>query len=171
MSLNKKFIQYQPETEKYGHCTYLKNADGDWYEQQVNFKPDTLKILYDDDGKIVSTSDDVSKLVPVNLYVAEVPKGTIIDPKTHRYVKGKVVVYQKTHDELASEAEAKKQYLIADANQKTQMWQTQLMLDIIKEEDKASLKEWMLYVQEVQAVDPSLGAAVVWPTPPASPAR
>lgn len=68
-------------------------------------------------------------------------------------------------------AEAQKQYLIAEANQKTQLWQTQLMLGIITEEDKASLKEWMLYVQEVQVVDPSLGAAVVWPTPPASPAR
>uniref|UniRef100_UPI0021A6A9B9 tail fiber assembly protein n=1 Tax=Morganella morganii TaxID=582 RepID=UPI0021A6A9B9 len=64
-----------------------------------------------------------------------------------------------------------KQALIAEASQKTQLWQTQLMLDIITEEDKASLKEWMLYVQQVQAVDPSLGADVVWPTPPASPAR
>lgn len=68
-------------------------------------------------------------------------------------------------------AEVQKQALIAEASQKTQLWQTQLMLDIITEEDKASLKEWMLYVQKLQAVDPSLGAAVVWPTPPASPAR
>lgn len=63
-------------------------------------------------------------------------------------------------------AEVQKQALIAETSQKTQLWQTQLMLDIITEEDKASLKEWMLYVQEVQAVDPSLGAGVVWPTPP-----
>lgn len=75
------------------------------------------------------------------------------------------------HGELVEQAEAKKQSLIAEANQKTQLWQTQLMLDIITEEDKASLKEWMLYVQKVHAVDPSLGAAVVWPTSPASPAR
>lgn len=76
-----------------------------------------------------------------------------------------------TEEQLIAEAETKKQVLIAEANQKTQMWQTQLTLDIITEEDKASLKEWMLYVQDVQAVDPSLGAGVVWPTPPASPAR
>lgn len=68
-------------------------------------------------------------------------------------------------------AETQKQYLIAEASQKTQLWQTQLMLGIITEEDKASLKEWMLYVQDVQTVDPSLGADVVWPTPPVSPAR
>lgn len=76
-----------------------------------------------------------------------------------------------SHAELVEQAVAKKQMLIAEASQKTQLWQTQLMLGIITEEDKASLKEWMLYVQEVQAVDPSLGADVVWPTPPASPAR
>lgn len=68
-------------------------------------------------------------------------------------------------------AESQKQALIAEASQKTQLWQTQLVLGIITDEDKASLKEWMLYVQEVQAVDPSPGAGVVWPTPPASPAR
>ncbi|RUT67480.1 hypothetical protein CKG00_12535 [Morganella morganii] len=77
----------------------------------------------------------------------------------------------KTKEQLIAEVEAQKQHLIAEANQKTQLWQTQLLLGIITEEDKASLKEWMLYVQEVQVVDPSLGAAVVWPTPPASPAR
>ncbi|CAM6900362.1 tail fiber assembly protein [Morganella morganii] len=76
-----------------------------------------------------------------------------------------------TKEQLVAEAEAKKQALIAEANQKTQMWQTQLMLGIITEEDKASLKEWMLYVQDVQAVDPFLGAGVVWPTPPVSQAR
>lgn len=72
-----------------------------------------------------------------------------------------------TKEQLIEQAEAKKQYLIAEASQKTQLWQTQLLLGIITEEDKASLKEWMLYVQKVQAVDSSLGADVVWPRPPA----
>ncbi|MEM8144963.1 tail fiber assembly protein [Morganella morganii subsp. sibonii] len=77
----------------------------------------------------------------------------------------------KSKEQVVTDTEGRKQYLIAEASQKTQLWQTQLILGIITEEDKASLKEWMLYVQEVQAVDPSLGAGVVWPTPPASPAR
>lgn len=76
-----------------------------------------------------------------------------------------------THEQHVTIIEAQKQALIAEASQKTQLWQTQLMLGIITDEDKASLKEWMLYVQEVQAVDSSLGAGIVWPTPPASPAR
>lgn len=83
----------------------------------------------------------------------------------------KLIKPSPTKEQQAEQAEAKKQALIAEASQKTQLWQTQLILGIITEEDKASLKEWMLYVQEVQAVDPSPGAGVVWPTPPASPAR
>ncbi len=72
-----------------------------------------------------------------------------------------------TKEQLIAEAEVKKQMLISDANQKTQMWQTQLMLGIIAEEDKASLKEWMLYVQEVQTVDTSTAPDIDWPVKPA----
>lgn len=72
-----------------------------------------------------------------------------------------------TKEQQIAEAEAKKQALISEANQKTQMWQTQLMLGIITEEDKASLKEWMLYVQQVQAVDVSTGQDIIWPVKPA----
>lgn len=72
-----------------------------------------------------------------------------------------------TKEQLIAEAEVKKQMLISDANQKTQMWQTQLMLGIITEEDKASLKEWMLYVQEVQTVDTSTAPDIDWPVKPA----
>ncbi|KJF75983.1 hypothetical protein UA45_20925, partial [Morganella morganii] len=76
-----------------------------------------------------------------------------------------------THEQHVAIAESQKQVLIAEASEKTELWRTQLMLGIITDEDKASLKEWMLYVQKVQAVDPSPGAAVVWPIPPVSPAR
>ncbi|HGW6105852.1 TPA: tail fiber assembly protein [Citrobacter werkmanii] len=63
----------------------------------------------------------------------------------------------------------KKQSLLAEATQKTQLWQTQLMLDIITDEDKSNLKEWMLYVQQVDAVNLYPGVDVIWPSPPGSP--
>ena len=71
-----------------------------------------------------------------------------------------------TKEQLIAEAVAQKQALIADASQKTQLWQTQLMLGIITEEDKAGLKEWMLYVQKVQAVDISTAPDIAWPVKP-----
>lgn len=71
-----------------------------------------------------------------------------------------------TKEQLIAEAEAKKQALIDEVNQKTQLWQTQLMLGIITEEDKASLKEWMLYAQKVQAVDVSSAPDIDWAVKP-----
>lgn len=107
--------------------------------------------------------------------LGELPDGvtTIVPDVEFPKWNGKKWVTDKAEKKAADieAAEAQKQYLIAEASQKTQLWQTQLMLGIITDEDKASLKEWMLYVQDVQAVDPSLGAGVVWPTLPASPAR
>ncbi|WP_228006357.1 tail fiber assembly protein [Morganella morganii] len=71
-----------------------------------------------------------------------------------------------TKEQLIEQAEQQKQALIAEASQKTQLWQTQLMLGIITEEDKASLKEWMLYVQKVQAADVSAAPDIIWPVKP-----
>ncbi|ELW9228739.1 tail fiber assembly protein [Morganella morganii] len=71
-----------------------------------------------------------------------------------------------TKEQLTEQAEQQKQALIAEASQKTQLWQTQLMLGIITEEDKASLKEWMLYVQKVQAADVSAAPDIIWPVKP-----
>ncbi|EPX8934733.1 tail fiber assembly protein [Morganella morganii] len=63
-------------------------------------------------------------------------------------------------------AETQKQFFIAEAMEKTQLWQTQLMLGIITDEDKASLREWMLYVQKVQVTDISPAPDIDWPQKP-----
>lgn len=47
----------------------------------------------------------------------------------------------------------KKAALLAEANTFTGPWQTQLMLGIISDADKASLTTWMRYYQQVQATD------------------
>ncbi|YAW66776.1 tail fiber assembly protein [Morganella morganii] len=134
----------------------------------VSFYPEAMLDDYRDAGTL---PDD---LVGVESKVFAEFSGTPPDGKVRGVLKGKpawVDIPPLTAEELIQQAEETKQRLIAEASQKTQLWQTQLMLDIITDEDKTSLKEWMLYVQEVQAVDPSLWTAVVWPTPPASSAR
>ncbi|WP_274370268.1 tail fiber assembly protein [Morganella morganii] len=67
---------------------------------------------------------------------------------------------------LINDAEHKKQALLAEASEKTALWRTQLMLGIITDEDKASLKEWMLYVQKLQAVDTLAVPDIDWPISP-----
>lgn len=71
-----------------------------------------------------------------------------------------------THEQHVAIAESQKQTLIAEASEKTELWRTQLMLGIITVEDKASLKEWMLYVKKVQATDTSSGTDISWPEKP-----
>jgi hypothetical protein len=70
---------------------------------------------------------------------------------------------QKTAQENALVAE--KTALIFAANLKTQLWQTQLMLGIITDSDKAALITWMQYVQAVQAID-TTAEDITWPPIP-----
>ena len=68
--------------------------------------------------------------------------------------------------EAMSDAGKKKSALISEANVNTQAWQTQLLLGIITEEDKATLTTWMKYIQEVQAVNVTNTPDIIWPQKP-----
>jgi len=61
---------------------------------------------------------------------------------------------------------SKKSALISEANSITQAWQTQLLLGIIKDEDKVSLTAWMKYIQAVQTVDILAIPEIMWPQKP-----
>ena len=65
-----------------------------------------------------------------------------------------------------SAAEAEKAARVSEANGITQAWQTQLLLGIITDADKATLTAWMKYVQSVQATDVSGAPDISWPAKP-----
>lgn len=67
---------------------------------------------------------------------------------------------------LVKIADAEKARRIAAANSTSQAWQTQLMLGIITDDDKATLVKWMTYIQALQAVDTSTAPDVTWPVAP-----
>lgn len=64
------------------------------------------------------------------------------------------------------EARERQAVLITEANSITQAWQTQLLLGIITEEDRALLTEWMKYIQAVQAVNVTDAPDIIWPQKP-----
>ncbi|MFZ5191011.1 tail fiber assembly protein [Enterobacter roggenkampii] len=68
-------------------------------------------------------------------------------------------------DEISAALD-KKISLLAEANTYTGPWQTQLLLGIISDADKASLMVWMKYYQQVQAVDTSKLPDISWPEKP-----
>lgn len=70
------------------------------------------------------------------------------------------------HAANVSEADNQKSLFINEANRVTQAWQTQLMLGIITDKDKAALTEWMKYIQQLQALDISDPPGIEWPATP-----
>ncbi|MCW2454606.1 UNVERIFIED_ORG: hypothetical protein M2414_002345 [Rahnella aquatilis] len=69
-------------------------------------------------------------------------------------------------EELIVEADKQKQQILQSVNTTTQMWQTQLTLGIITNDDKEALTAWMKYAQSVNAVDTSASPNITWPSEP-----
>lgn len=63
-------------------------------------------------------------------------------------------------------AERQKAALLLEAKATISLWQTELQLGIISDEDKASLIAWMNYIKAVQAVDTSKAPDITWPDKP-----
>ncbi|EAA7136949.1 tail fiber assembly protein [Salmonella enterica] len=63
-------------------------------------------------------------------------------------------------------AEQQKVALLLEAQATISLWQTELQLGIISDEDKASLIAWMNYIKAVQAVDTSKAPDITWPDKP-----
>lgn len=64
-------------------------------------------------------------------------------------------------------AEQKKASLLAEAQSTISLWQTELQLGIISDDDKTSLISWMAYIKELQAVDTDTAPGINWPVSPA----
>lgn len=63
-------------------------------------------------------------------------------------------------------AEQTKQNLLAAARSTIGIWQTELQLGSISEEDKSQLIAWLAYIKAVQAIDTSTAPEINWPVPP-----
>jgi len=173
----KKLQVYNAEMIAGKSVLFLKdNAGRDWYESQKLFADETLKVVFNSAGIIVSMNYDVSTLWPVDNSVAEVaaddvPEG--IDISGNWMYDGKNIVPRTyTAEEWQARAEAQRQSLLTAANAATGDWRTELQLDAISDEDKASLIKWMAYIKAVKAVDISAVKdevgynAIAWPSQP-----
>ena len=75
-----------------------------------------------------------------------------------------------TDDELhaiaVQEAENQKAQLMAESAEAIREWQTDLLLGIISDADKARLIAWRSYAKKLEAVDTSPAPDVIWPELP-----
>ncbi|HBH6928818.1 MULTISPECIES: tail fiber assembly protein [Enterobacter cloacae complex] len=64
-------------------------------------------------------------------------------------------------------AEQKKAALLLKAQAMISLWQTELQLGIISDDDKASLISWLSYIKALQTVDTDAASDINWPVSPA----
>ncbi|HCP4101251.1 TPA: tail fiber assembly protein [Escherichia coli] len=156
---NPKTVEQYELTRQLG-VVWLYSEDGkNWYEEQKNFQDDTIKIAYTSDGIIVAINKDVSTINPEGLSVVEVADITAnrradISGKW-MFKDGVVIKRTYTEEEQRQQAENEKQSLLQLVRDKTQLWDSQLRLGIISDENKQKLTEWMLYAQKVESTDTS----------------
>ncbi|WP_213322545.1 tail fiber assembly protein [Klebsiella aerogenes] len=178
----KNITTYIPEVNPYAGAPvsiifYRDEKGRDWYESQKLFAEDTLKVCYNDKNVIVQYSRDVSSLVPDGMSVAEVTDfnlapDIILTDGTWSFDGENIVKRTYTAPEIQQRAEDKRQQLIASASDTISLWQSELLLGVINDEDKASLIQWMAYIKALQVLDFSdmddeTGYdAIVWPEPP-----
>jgi len=67
---------------------------------------------------------------------------------------------------LVTSAEQSKTQRLKEAKESISVWQTELQLGIISDDDKASLVRWLEYIKGVQAVDTTSAPDIRWPEQP-----
>ncbi|EHS0460929.1 TPA: tail fiber assembly protein [Escherichia coli] len=175
----KNFTSYTPGEDKRelidAGVLFLQDENGnDWYECQKQFSENTVKVVYDSNNIIVSISNDVSALWPVGASVAEtesLPDG--VDINGNWIFDGESIVRRiLSPEEWQTKAESQRNILLSEAKERVSIWQSELLLGTISDEDRGSLAAWIEYIKELQQMtftsvtDEDCYNALVWPESP-----
>lgn len=116
---------------------------------------------------VYSTTDRKSSVVD---YIGPVREGFTLAAPSTPYDKWNGETWVKDAAALKSgqitDAEQERRFLLAEADQITADWRTELALGIIDDGDKAKLTVWMKYIKAVKAVDTSTAPDINWPARP-----
>lgn len=151
--------------------TWIRDDDGnDWYDIQQSFAEDTLKILYDSGGVILSHSIDVTELNPVNLSVAEVSLESVpteavgsLTDGTWCYIDGAIQARVYTDEELQQQAQEMKTELMVQADRIIAPLVRAVKYGEATQQEQASLEAWEKYSITLNRVNTS---KPVWPDKP-----
>lgn len=97
--------------------------------------------------------DDVTPLAPATPYDVWNGSGWVTDEAAQQAAQ-------------IAQAEQTKARLLNDAKNSISLWQTELQLGIISEDDKMQLTVWMRYIQALQKVDTATAPDLAWPEQP-----
>lgn len=137
--------------------TICRSADFTAWEYVADHRGETVYSTETGESVIVSLPGDypegTTTLAPVTPYDKWNGSKWVTDTEAQHTADVEAAVQQKA-------------VLIAEAQETISFWQTELQLDIISDEDKASLIAWMKYIKAVQAVDTSKAPDITWPDKP-----
>lgn len=137
--------------------TVCRAASGDKWEYVADHRGETVYMKESGSAILISKPgdypDDVTLLAPSTPYDRWSGSGWETDR-----------VAEKSAQTL--DAVAEKSRLLTEARAAISLWQTELQLGIIGEEDKPRLIAWVQYIRELQDVEPSSVPDIQWPVRP-----
>lgn len=98
-------------------------------------------------------ADDATPLAPATPYDVWNGSGWVTDEAAQQAAQ-------------IAQAEQTKARLLNDAKNSISLWQTELQLGIISDDDKTQLTTWMRYIQALQKVDTATAPDLTWPEQP-----
>ncbi|MWM94396.1 tail fiber assembly protein [Escherichia coli] len=167
---NPKTAEQYQMTKRHS-IVWLFSEDGkNWYEEQKNFASDTIKVAYNEKGRVVWVGKDVTGIEPTNVSIIELPDITanrrITAPGFWFYRNDEFVFDYKL------KAEDERDALLQRVSIMTSEWEKDLLLGLISDEDREKLKAYRIYAKSLQAMDFSPIAdktsynAIEWPVSP-----
>ncbi|MXE43315.1 tail fiber assembly protein [Escherichia sp. HH41S] len=167
---NPKTAEQYQMTKRHS-IVWLFSEDGkNWYEEQKNFASDTIKVAYNERGRVVWVGKDVTGIEPTNVSIIELP-----DITTNRRITAPGYWFYRNDEfvfDYKLKAEDERDTLLKQVSIMTGEWEKDLLLGLISDEDKENLKAWRIYAKELQAMDLSTITdkatynAINWPERP-----
>lgn len=167
---NPKTAEQYQMTKRHS-IVWLFSEDGkNWYEEQKNFASDTIKVAYNERGRVVWVGKDVTGIEPTNVSIIELP-----DITTNRRITAPGYWFYRNDEfvfDYKLKAEDERDALLKQVSIMTSEWEKDLLLGLISDEDREKLKAYRIYAKSLQAMDFSIITdktsynAIEWPVSP-----
>ncbi|HAV9202079.1 TPA: tail fiber assembly protein [Escherichia coli] len=167
---NPKTAEQYQMTKRHS-IVWLFSEDGkNWYEEQKNFASDTIKVAYNERGRVVWVGKDVTGIEPTNVSIIELP-----DITTNRRITAPGYWFYRNDEfvfDYKLKAEDERDALLKQISIMTSDWEKDLLLELISDEDREKLKAYRIYAKSLQAMDFNIITdktsynAIEWPVSP-----
>lgn len=178
----KNFTQYTPKVTEDNEflanlgAIFIRCEDGqDWYDAQVLFSQDTIKIVYNEDGIVTATSSDaqnhdVSRLFPADRSILEVKNDEYhqaVDSSGGWIVNnGKVERRVLTLQEKIDRVETEKQSRYSEAKLRIEPLVFASEIGALSKKEQQTLTALKTYMVSLYRLDTSKPDAIIWPEIP-----